>query len=46
MTKMKNKIAKTIAPAAKSTAEVSRGMSCGFIFNQPKMPAKLMEKTK
>jgi len=44
--KTKRMVAKTLAPVANRSAEVMSRPACTFIFNQPKVPAKLMNTVK
>ena len=47
MMKTKKIMAKALAPIANRTAEKNvERIACSFVFNQPKMPAKLAEKVK
>ena len=45
--KTKKIIANVLAPVANKTAEKTADrLACAFVFNQPKLPAKLMKKVK
>jgi len=44
--KTKRMMARVLAPVSKTTIEVSSRPMCAFVFNQPKMPAKLMNTVK
>ena len=39
---IKKLVANAMAPAAMNTAQKSTGYICGAIFNQPKLPKKMM----